>query len=155
MAGYFPGYTHRDNSKIWWYWKIPDLWKYLFFLHITMSMASAWLGGIGKYPPHPSRLRQYLLLRRLRLRRSEVLPQPLRILRVFSNTSSPCWCHYYNVSGLCEVKLILLLSRWPYIAEYLDSWNTIIYFIIITMELTVPCMYDVFPFILDYTTDKL
>ena len=33
-----------------------------------------------------------------------------------------------NVSGLYEVKLILLLSRWPYIAEYLDSWNTIIYF---------------------------
>ena len=33
-----------------------------------------------------------------------------------------------NVSGLYEVKLILLLCRWPYIAEYLDSWNTIIYF---------------------------
>ena len=33
-----------------------------------------------------------------------------------------------NVSGLYEVKLILLLSWLPYIAEYLDSWNTIIYF---------------------------
>ena len=33
-----------------------------------------------------------------------------------------------NVSGLYGVNLIFLLSRWPYIADYLDSWKTIIYF---------------------------
>ena len=33
-----------------------------------------------------------------------------------------------NVSGLYGVNLIFLLSRWPYIANYLDSWKTIIYF---------------------------
>ena len=69
----------------------PRYLSYLSFF-ITMSMAQACLGGIGKSPPHPSRLRQTLLLRRLRLRRSEV-PQPLRIWRRFSNTSSTCLGH--------------------------------------------------------------
>ena len=32
-----------------------------------MSMAEAWLGGIGEYPPHPSGFRQYHLVPRLRL----------------------------------------------------------------------------------------
>ena len=32
-----------------------------------MSVASAWLGDIGEYPPHPSRLSNTPLVRRLRL----------------------------------------------------------------------------------------
>ena len=35
-----------------------------------MSVASAWLGDIGEYPPHPSRLSNTPLVRRLRLRTS-------------------------------------------------------------------------------------
>ena len=45
---------HRDNSK-----KFPLLGESVeifIFLTITMSVAEAWLGGIGEYPPHPSRL---------------------------------------------------------------------------------------------------
>ena len=33
-----------------------------------MSMAEAWLGGIGKYPPHPEGLGNTLLLPRLKPR---------------------------------------------------------------------------------------
>ena len=35
-----------------------------------MSVAEAWLGGIGEYPPHPSRFSNTPLVRRLRLRTS-------------------------------------------------------------------------------------
>ena len=66
----------------------------VFIFHsITMLMAWGWLGGIGEFPPHPSRLRQYLLVPRLRLGTTEALPQPLRIRREFSNTSSPSSRH--------------------------------------------------------------
>ena len=56
-----------------------------------MSVAEAWLGGIGEYPPHPSRFSNTPLVRRLRLRTSGGIAKPLRIRRVFSNTSSPCF----------------------------------------------------------------
>ena len=69
-------YTHVDNSKIDLLHKNVVHWSmYSFFmkkivfifLHNTMSMAEAWLRGIGEYPPHPSGFRQYHLVPRLRL----------------------------------------------------------------------------------------
>ena len=72
-------YTHVDNSKIDLLHKNVVHWSmYSFFmkkivfifLHNTMSMAEAWLGGIGEYPPHPSRFSNTPLVRRLRLRTS-------------------------------------------------------------------------------------
>ena len=67
------------------------------FDNITMAVAEAWLGGIGKYPPHPSRLCNTPLVRRLRLRTSGGYCQPLRMRWVFSNTSSP---------GLCQCPIV-------------------------------------------------
>ena len=61
-----------------------------------MLMAWGRLGGIGEFPPHPSRLRQCHLVPRLRLGTTEALPQPLRIRREFSNTSSPSSRHCIN-----------------------------------------------------------
>ena len=37
------------------------------FFTITMAVAQSWLGGIGKYPPHPSRSSNTPLVPRLRL----------------------------------------------------------------------------------------
>ena len=68
------------------------------FYNITMAMAEAWLGGIGKYPPYPSRLCNTPLVRRLRLRTSGGYCQPLRMRWVFSNTSSP---------GLCQCPIVI------------------------------------------------
>ena len=51
------------------------------------TMASAWQGGIGKYPQNPERLRQYLRPPEAKPTEEEVLPQPRRMRRVFSNTS--------------------------------------------------------------------
>ena len=63
------------------------------FDNITMAVAEAWLGGIGKYPPYPSRLCNTPLVRRLRLRTSGGYCQPLRMRWVFSNIFLPCLCH--------------------------------------------------------------
>ena len=66
----------------------------VFIFHcITMLMACVRLGGIGEFPPHPSRFRQCHIVPRLRLGTTEALPQPLRIRREFSNTSSPSSRH--------------------------------------------------------------
>ena len=56
-------------------------------------MASAWRGGIGKYPQNPERLRQYLRPPEAKPTEEEVLPQPRRMRRVFFNTSEPCLGH--------------------------------------------------------------
>ena len=48
------------------------LYEYLSFFPLQCQWPRHFFGGVGKSPPHPSRLRQKLLLRRLRLRRSEI-----------------------------------------------------------------------------------
>ena len=64
-------------------WSIPLIWRIFIFLHITMAVAQAWLGGIGKYPPNPERLRQYLWCPEAKPTDEEVLPQPRRMRRIF------------------------------------------------------------------------
>ena len=54
-----------------------------------MSVASAWLGDIGEYPPHPSRLSNTPLVRRLRLRTSGGIAN----LSVFGGYSTIAPCH--------------------------------------------------------------
>ena len=87
-----------------WYWIIPT-----FHFHLmTMIVPWAWLGGIADYHPHPSGLGNTHLLRRQASGGRRVLPQPLRIRRVFSNTSSPCSRYCYNSkSDLLLVTYIL------------------------------------------------
>ena len=46
--------------------------------------------GVGQYPPRPSASPQDI---------GEGIAQPLRIQRVFSNTSSPCLCHCPSLKG--------------------------------------------------------
>ena len=67
MAGYFPGYTHRDNSKI-------------------LSR-----GYIGQYPPSGGGgILVKTPIKRILLRPSvHIEPQFLRIQMVFPNTSLP------------------------------------------------------------------
>ena len=55
-----------------------------------MSMAEAWLGGIGEYPPHPSGFRQYPLSRgKAKFAHWYLIPQTLydqeKILKVSNN----------------------------------------------------------------------
>ena len=69
-----------------------------------MSLAEAWLRGIGEYPPHPSRFSNTLLVRRLRLRTSGGIAKPLRIRRVFSNTSSPCFGHCISLDTIGQSR---------------------------------------------------
>ena len=81
-------------------YSVPDEWYFLIsdhlfitdFLQMTgiVTLASAWRGGIGKYPQNPERLRQYLRPPEAKPTEEEVLPQPRRMRRVFSNTSEPC-----------------------------------------------------------------
>ena len=59
------------------------------FFTITMAVAQSWLGGIGKYPPHPSRFGNTPLFPRLRLGTSGSITKPLRNRWVFSNPTSP------------------------------------------------------------------
>ena len=49
-----------------------------------MAVAQSWLGGIGKYPPHPSRFGNTPLFPRLRLGTSGGIAKPLRMRWVFS-----------------------------------------------------------------------
>ena len=56
---------HQILLKIYFTMKSDDIYSIFIFFHITMSMAEAWLGGIGKYPPHPEGLGNTLLLPRL------------------------------------------------------------------------------------------
>ena len=51
------------------------------------------------------------LPRRLRLRTSEILPQPLRIRRIFSNTSSPCLCHSSNVRIFIYYNITMAMAE--------------------------------------------
>ena len=83
-----------------------------------MAVAQAWLGGIGKYPPHPSRLGNTPFVRRLHLRTSGGYCQPLRIRRVFSNTSSPCLCHCPNVWDL-YIAIFLTIFK----SHTLEEWH--------------------------------
>ena len=59
---------HQILLKIYFTMKSDDIYSIFIFFHITMSMAEAWLGGIGKYPPHPEGLGNTLLLPRLKPR---------------------------------------------------------------------------------------
>ena len=86
-----------------------------------MSMALVFLGDIGKSPPHPSRLRQNLLLRRLRLQRSEIaltsqdleeifqylleIPRPLSQYPRFENYQFPRFCETADFSSLLNMFL--------------------------------------------------
>ena len=70
------------------------------FFTITMAVAQSWLGGIGKYPPHPSRSGNTPLFPRLRLGTSGSITKPLRNRWVFSNPTSPWLCHCPNAENL-------------------------------------------------------
>ena len=69
------------------------------FHSITMWLAEGWLGGIGKFPSHPSAKKIWIPHSRLR-RSWEIHFLCLGIWREFSNTSSPSLHHSYISSIL-------------------------------------------------------
>ena len=79
-------------------------WKYLSY----GTLAEAWRGGIGKYPPHPERLP--MSLRCLKAKQTDEGRhwQPRRIRWVFSNTSEP---------GLCHCHCDIVKNKYSYIDQ--------------------------------------
>ena len=97
-----------------------------------MAVAQSWLGGIGKYPPHPSRSGNTPLFPRLRLGTSGSITKPLRNRWVFSNPTSPWLCHcpiaiwkLFNFGWLL-VHLETALSKLPYFAHHITKLGTLL-----------------------------
>ena len=55
------------------------------------TMAEAWRGGIGEYPPNPERFSNTPRCPEAKPTDEEGIAKPRRMRRVFSNTSEPCF----------------------------------------------------------------
>ena len=109
-------YTHVDNSKIDLLHKNVVHWSmYSFFmkkivfifLHNTMSMAEAWLGGIGEYPPHPSGFTlEYQINVGLRLLNFEFFSQAYALIRY------PTFINFPSHAGTSSTDIVNMLYKY-------------------------------------------
>ena len=75
-----------------------------------------------------SRLSNTPLVRRLRLRTSGWSGQPLKIRRVFSNTSLPCLCHCpIQLEAWQSFQALLHSLENCHFTRYLSSWGVLIF----------------------------
>ena len=84
----------------------------------TDTMAEAWRGGIGEYPPNPERFSNTPRCPEAKPTDEGGIAKPRRMRRVFSNTSEPCLGHWHCYSEknkyfyTLSEKNFLLLSQW-------------------------------------------